>query len=506
MDILDDIERNDTPEKLRHTPSGLLLVPQPSSDAADPLNWPLRKKVGILGLVSVCTWIGIAQTLANQSGFFAQAQVYHKSASELSYSASAGIAGLATGPFLWAILAQRVGRSSCIFWGLLGMLGCSVWSACMTGENDYIPFIISRWVGGTFGSVASTIGAGIVLDLFFLHQRGKAFAVYGVCTLFGVQFGPTLSGFIVEYAPWSVQFWWGVGAEGSLAIIVFFFLEETGFSRDGKVYPPLPKEWISNRIATFLPGTATVPRTKEDGRRSAKTLLLVAACPVTILTSAVLFLAFGWAVGVVTLTSVFLGSPIEEGGYSFSALQVACFTFVQWLGVAAAETWGFFLNDRIPLWFTRRYCNGVWKPENRLFPLLCMPAILLPTALGIFGAGLQYHLHYMVLGLAIFLLQLTEVSLVPVIVNYGVECFTDHSQEVVTILNFWRLALGVAIPFFIGEWQATVGTAWVFGMMALFSIFAFFLAGLLAWKGDTLRRYSFNSLQKSEGGVQLIDH
>lgn len=88
MEIIEDIERNHTPDKLRHTPSGLLLVPQPSNDAADPLNWPLRKKVGILGLVSVCTWIGIAQTLANQSGFFAQAKVYHKAAEEISYSVS----------------------------------------------------------------------------------------------------------------------------------------------------------------------------------------------------------------------------------------------------------------------------------------------------------------------------------------------------------------------------------------------------------------------------------
>ena len=385
------------------------------------------------------------------------------------------------------------------------MLGCSIWSACMTGEDDYIPFIISRWIGGTFGSVASTIGAGIVLDLFFLHQRGKAFAVYAVCTIFGVQLGPTLSGFIVEYAPWPVQFWWGVGAEGFLAIVVFLFLEETGYSRDGKVYPPLPKAWLPNRIATFLPGTATVPQSKADGRRSAATLFLVAACPVTLMTSSVLFLAFGWAVGVVTLTSVFLENPVEKGGYGFSAQQVACFTFVQWVGTAAAETWGFFLHDRIPLWFTRRYRNGVWKPENRLFPLLFMPAILLPIALGLFGAGLQYHLHYMVLALAIFLIQVSETSLVPVLINYGVECFTEHSQEVVTVMNCARVALGLVIPFFIEKWEASVGLGWVFGMMAFFSLIAFSFAGVLAWKGETIRRYSFASLQKSEDGVQLID-
>lgn len=375
----------------------------------------------------------------------------------------------------------------------------------MTGGDEYIPFIISRWIGGTFGSVASTIGAGMVMDLFFLHQRGKAFAVYGVCTLFGVQFGPTLSGFIVEYAPWPVQFWWGVGAEGALAILVFLFLEETGFSRDGKIFPPLPASWLPNRIATFIPGTATVPQSKAQGRRSANTLLLVAACPVTLLTGAVLLLSFSWAVGVVTLTSVFLQTPEAEGGYSFSSLQVSCFTFVQWIGVVAAETYGFLFNDRMPLWFTRRYRGGVWKPENRLFPLLCMPAVVLPIALGIFGAGLQYHLHYLVLALAIFLLQLSEVTMVPVLINYGVECFTDHSQEVMTVLNFCRLILGLFIPFFIDPWEARVGKGWVFGMMAFFSILAFSIAGILAWRGEKIRSYSFASLRKSEDGVKLID-
>lgn len=56
---------------------------------------------------------------------------------------------------------------------MLGNLGMNIWSACMTSPNDYIPFIISRWLGGSFGSAPSTIGAGIILDIFYLHQRGK---------------------------------------------------------------------------------------------------------------------------------------------------------------------------------------------------------------------------------------------------------------------------------------------------------------------------------------------
>ena len=74
---------------LKYDTSGsepIVLVPQPTDDPNDPLNWPLRKKCFTLGLVSACTWIGIAQTLANQSGFFQQAVAYHKTPHELSYS------------------------------------------------------------------------------------------------------------------------------------------------------------------------------------------------------------------------------------------------------------------------------------------------------------------------------------------------------------------------------------------------------------------------------------
>ena len=81
-----DPEKNGVYMEVKHASSELVLVPQPSDDEADPLNWPLRKKCFTLGLVSACTLIGIAQTLANQSGFFQQAVAYHRTPNELSYS------------------------------------------------------------------------------------------------------------------------------------------------------------------------------------------------------------------------------------------------------------------------------------------------------------------------------------------------------------------------------------------------------------------------------------
>lgn len=80
-----EIEVNTT---IDHAKSKVVLLPHPSNDPDDPLNWSMGKKIFNLTIVSLSSFIGITQALANQSGFFAQAKVYHKPPIELSYSVS----------------------------------------------------------------------------------------------------------------------------------------------------------------------------------------------------------------------------------------------------------------------------------------------------------------------------------------------------------------------------------------------------------------------------------
>jgi len=70
---------------LKRSAAGIILVPQPSSDLADPLNWPMWRKIIILAIVSLSGFIGIAQATANQGGFLFQAALYHKTPVEISY-------------------------------------------------------------------------------------------------------------------------------------------------------------------------------------------------------------------------------------------------------------------------------------------------------------------------------------------------------------------------------------------------------------------------------------
>ena len=373
----------------------------------------------------------------------------------------------------------------------------------MTSPNNYTAFVVSKWLGGTFGSVASTIGAGVILDTFFLHQRGKAFACYTTSTLFGPQMGPTLGGFIIESAPWSVQFWWVIGVEGLVILLVFFYLDETStFEGKTKGRSHEDASWLASRVATIFPRSDTLG--SRDGSTTPwLTSIMIGLCPVSLLAGGFLMIAFGWAVAITTLLPVFLQRPLAVGGYGFSPLQYAAFTFSAWVGTICAEIYGVLLNDRLPLWMCRRR-GGNWKPEYRLYPSLIPHAIVLPIGFGIIGASLQYHLHYMVLALGVFLVNFCDFALVPIVSNYVVESFTNHPSEANTIMSFYRLILGLFVPFFIDDWEASIGVGWVFGMMAFFAIFAFSFTVILAWKGAAIRQYSFASLRHSEEGASVV--
>ena len=177
--------------------------------------------------------------------------------------------------------------------------------------------------------------------------------------------------------------------------------------------------------------------------------------------------------------------------------------FSLWFGIIAAQLYGYFTNDRIPLWICRRN-GGIWQPEYRLHTLWLPGLIILPIALGLFGAALEHHLHYMVLALACFLGGFATNCLIPVTVNYVIECFKNNPSECASIMGVYRLAFSLSLPFFVEAWIGKVGFDWCLGMAAFFSIFAFGFIVVLIWKGRELRKLSFKDLASSEGGVRIV--
>lgn len=201
---------------------------------------------------------------SNQLTFVLQIPTYHKTQADLLNSVAAALAGWVAGPFLIAPFAALFGRSSVILWSLVVTFACQIWAGEMTGQDDFIPFTISRLFCGLFGVMPAILGAGYIIDMFYLHQRGKAFAIFEVLIIFAVVGGGTLGGFIAETEPWDYVFWWTLGPVGAAIIAVFCFVHDTTFDRATQNLnrPRLPDSWFANRMATFLPGTRTQPAGK----------------------------------------------------------------------------------------------------------------------------------------------------------------------------------------------------------------------------------------------------
>lgn len=169
---------------------------------------------------------------------------------------------MAAGGFFFFPLSQLIGRSSAIFWSLVGTFLSQIWAALMVHQNDYNAFIVSRFFGGLFGSITGVIGPRILVDMFFLHQRGRAFTIFHWCFDFGTVAGPTISAFISSKTSWTYAYWWTIALVGFTLFPVFFFLHDTSWNRYvGAINSPAPTGFFTNRYVTFCIGTKLTPKT-----------------------------------------------------------------------------------------------------------------------------------------------------------------------------------------------------------------------------------------------------
>jgi MFS family permease len=183
---------------------------------------------------------------------------------------------MAAGGFLFFPLSHAVGRSSAIFWSLVGTLLSQIWAALMIHRNNYNAFIVSRVFGAFFGVITALLGPGILVDMFYLHQRGRAFTVFHCCFSFGTVAGPTLSAFVGASGSWTGAYWWTAGLVGGTLVPVFWFLENTTWDRGiNAINITAPEGFLANRLATLCFGTKVMPKTSLVGTVSFISILII---------------------------------------------------------------------------------------------------------------------------------------------------------------------------------------------------------------------------------------
>ena len=154
-------------------------------------------------------------------------------------------------------LSRLIGRQSVMCWSLLGCLLSSVFASLLTNKGDFNLLVISRGLAGFFGTVIGVLGPRCLIDMFFLHQRGRAFTIFHFFFDLGNTAGPSICAFITHPSgDWRWAFRWCIILDGVAFLIYFALMDDTTWDRTpGAVNPERPKGWVASRIATFVPGT-----------------------------------------------------------------------------------------------------------------------------------------------------------------------------------------------------------------------------------------------------------
>jgi MFS family permease len=216
--------------------SDVVLVPQPSNDPNDPLNWPVWKKVAAFSAVVWFSALDGWLTSGPSSAIPILVKEFHEDLNSITTGVVSWCIltlGLGVCPlfcrtysknFFWVPLGCYFGRRPCFIVSSGLFFGTILWSG---GASSYGSLVASRVLNAFAGSASEGLCAAVVADLFFLHERGRWMSVYIFFLVNGTTFGTIVSGFIVTNLGWRWLFW--VRSFDKVLIRLLQFWLELGF-------------------------------------------------------------------------------------------------------------------------------------------------------------------------------------------------------------------------------------------------------------------------------------
>ncbi|KAE8389994.1 MFS transporter [Aspergillus alliaceus] len=234
-DLLDTEHSNEqaiVESSLKYDRSGtlpILLVPQPSDDPNDPLNWPLWKRdITLLALSFVAVLCATTSSLM-AANTVTIALRYRKSFTSVALLTGYHLCGVGVAGILIVPTARVWGKRHLFLLGHILMVVSCGWAG--GSANNYASLLWARIFQGVALAPFEALVNACVGDLYYVHERGKRMALSNVA-LFGAAFlTPVLAGKITHSLGWEWTFYLlAIFAAASLPL-TFFLVPETAFRR-----------------------------------------------------------------------------------------------------------------------------------------------------------------------------------------------------------------------------------------------------------------------------------
>ncbi|KAL8887115.1 MAG: hypothetical protein Q9192_006371 [Flavoplaca navasiana] len=431
--VLDDASRPAFPQNpdavpLKYDKSNtLILVPQPTDDPNDPLNWPLWKRDIILLILSTISVIASTLSPLLAANTVTLAIYFGRDFTQMALLTGYHLCGVGVAGVIFVASARIWGKRHLYLLGTVLIIISSAWGGA-AGTN-YASLLWARVVQGIGLAPFEALVNASVGDLYFVHERGKRMALSNLALFGGAFFTPVLVGKITQTIGWEWSFYMIAIFAGALLPFIFFFVPETAFARPEYQASSRPVENAStslngvhdlhksgeskdsqtpnqsgpasfekrstdskNRnaapLANTVPPKATFLRSLRlfNGRKSDANFFKLLLRPFPLFFHPAVLWAcliqgtlIGWTVMIgIVLAAIFLGPPLwfneVETGYMYT-------------GPFVGAILGFILSGLLADWSTQfliKRNKGVYEPEFRI--VLVAPQLVL-GCVGLYGFG-----------------------------------------------------------------------------------------------------------------------
>ncbi|PWY97373.1 MFS general substrate transporter [Testicularia cyperi] len=464
----------------------IILIPTPTNDPNDPLNWSRPFKWYLTCLVCFAAFMSNLTTAGPSIAILQTSATFGTLPPKTAYLYSCAALMQGASMFWWSPLVSKFGkRPIYVLTYLLYLATCLGAGACKTWSSQ----LGVRIILGAASGAGEMLGPLTISDMWYVHERTTPMAAYQAFLSVGVAFGMIIDGAIVTSYTWRHIYWVSSALIGALCVLVIFTFPETSFRR-----PALANVTISQQRHIDMSQKKTLVQNLKlfHGIRTNESFLKLFLRPwAALLLPAVAWAALTFSATIGFIVAVTSNVALAFGQtYGFNAQKVGLCFFAGLIG----SVLGIWLGGVLPDFISHRAVvrnRGLREPEMKL-PSIVPAIIAAPLSLVLYGAGIHFSWHWIVPTIGLGLLNFTVVAGTNVAMMYAVDCYKPITEEVVTAILGYKAFFGFLLSFYTNSWVTLEGYLKAYSEMAAISGAIILLALPMYIWGKRMRQASLN--------------